>query len=137
MVSAEQDSGKRQVTKRKAGTAIKFWLPVLLCMGFIFYTSSIPGVNIPSLFAYQDVIFHFFIYSLLAYFFSRALKNTYSYIEVTKIIFFTVLFGIIYGLSDEFHQSFVAYREDSVIDVLIDSIATFVGSLLFTRFQKT
>jgi len=112
----------------------KPWLPVFLCTGFIFYTSSIPGTDIPSLFPYQDIIYHAFIYLVLAYFFARALKKTKGSIAPAKIIVFTLLFGIIFGISDEFHQSFVPNRTPSGWDVLIDGIGTFLGGLI-CRFQ--
>lgn len=110
---------------------IKFWLPVLLCMGFIFYTSSIPGIKIPSLFPFQDIPFHIFIYSVLSFFFSRALKNTYLNMTQAKIIVFTIIFGLIYGLSDELHQAFVPYRTVSGLDVFTDTLGSFLGSLIY------
>lgn len=114
---------------------IKFWLPVLACAGFIFYISSVPGSNIPSLFPYEDIAYHFLIYLSLGYLFSRALKNTYPGTIRTNIILFTVLFGIIYGLSDEFHQAFVPLRSVSVIDWINDSLGTLTGSILFVFTQ--
>lgn len=108
---------------------IKFWLPVLLCMGFIFYVSSIPGSQIPGLFPFQDIAFHLFIYSILSFFFSRALKNTYPNMARLKIIVFTIIFGIIYGVSDELHQAFVPYRTVSGLDVFTDTLGSFLGTL--------
>lgn len=110
---------------------IRFWLPVLLCMGFIFYTSSIPGEKIPGLFPLQDIAFHTFVYSVMACFFARALKNTYLNITQLKIIIFTIVFGFIYGISDELHQAFVPYRTVSGFDVFIDSLGSFAGSLIY------
>lgn len=110
---------------------LKLWLPVVACMGFIFYASSIPGKNIPALFVNQDTIFHICIYLLLAYFFSRALKNTYQDIAVAKLILFTVIFGVIYGITDELHQAFVPYRTVSALDVFNDGIGSLIGSLFY------
>ena len=110
---------------------VKLWLPVLLCMGIIFIASSIPGNKIPPLFVFQDIAFHFMVYLILAWFFSRALKNTYSNISTTKIIFFSIMFGVIYGLSDEFHQTFVLGRTVSGFDVFIDSLGSIIGSLIY------
>ncbi len=117
---------------------IKYWLPVLVFMGFIFYASSIPGSNIPSLFPFQDIAFHLFVYLILAFLFARALKNTYSNITPSKIILFTIIFGVAYGLTDELHQAFVPYRCVSSFDVFIDSVGSFIGSLTphFFRYSK-
>lgn len=108
---------------------VKLWLPVLLWMGFIFYASSIPGNEVPSLFPFQDIAFHLFIYLILSFFFARALKNTYFGITRAKIIVFTVIFGVIYGISDELHQAFVPYRTVSGLDLFIDTLGSFMGSL--------
>jgi len=110
---------------------VKFWLPALLWMGFIFYFSSLPSKDIPLLFPLQDVLFHGIIYAALAYLFCRALKNTYTQVVLIKLIFFTVVFGFVYGLSDEFHQSFVPGRSASTFDLLIDTIGSFIGSLIY------
>ena len=110
---------------------LKFWFPVLLCMGFIFYTSSIPGRNIPNLFFSQDTIYHFFIYLILALFFIRALKNTYTNIVTAKAILLTILFAVFYGVTDELHQAFVPYRNVSFLDVFVDSVGGLAGSLIY------
>ena len=113
----------------------KFWLPVVLFMVVIFYVSGIPGSNIPSLFPYEDLLYHFLAYFLLGYFFSRALNNTVWTQGYIKIVVLATIFGIIYGLTDEWHQSFVPLRNVSVFDLFIDSVAAFSGSLLFTFRQ--
>ena len=110
---------------------VKFWLPILLWMGVIFYFSSLPGKDIPSLFPLQDVIFHITVYTLLAYLFSRALKNTYPKLTPARLVFLVVIFGIIYGLSDEFHQSFVAGRDASAFDLFIDTVGSFMGGIFY------
>ncbi len=115
---------------------IKFWLPVLFWMGVIFFTSSIPGSCIPPLFFGQDVAYHSAIYLLLGFYFSRALKNTAAGLPSGKIILFTAIFGIIYGLTDEFHQIFVPLRSASVLDLLNDTLASLAGSLALVFWSK-
>jgi len=110
---------------------IKFWVPVLLFMGFIFYASSIPGSKIPSVFPYQDIVYHTIIYLILAYFFSRALKNTYVKISLVSVITIAFIFGIFYGITDEFHQSFVSGRTVSAVDVFYDGAGSFLGGLIW------
>lgn len=110
---------------------IRFWLPVLLCMGSIFYASSIPASDIPPLFAFQDVAFHIIAYAIMAYFFSRALKNTYLRMKPFKIVYLTVLFGVAYGISDEFHQIYVPTRCASGFDLFIDCLGSLIGSLVY------
>ena len=107
---------------------LKYWLAVLLWMGIIFYFSSLPGKDIPSLFPFQDVLFHFIIYAGLAYLFKRALKNTCHKLTPARLISLALIFCFIYGLSDEFHQSFVAGRDASSLDLFIDTLGSFTGS---------
>lgn len=129
-VDTERSRGASKTNKPIIRT-INLWLPVIIWMGFIFYLSSIPGSFIPHLFSHQDIVSHIFVYMILAYFFSRALKNTYSSIALSKLIFFTVIFGVIYGLSDEFHQTFTPDRTASVFDLFIDGIGSLLGSLFY------
>lgn len=114
---------------------IRPWLPVLGCMAIIFYASSLPATNIPGLFPFQDIVFHFAIYFILALFFARALKNTFSGIKPPRVIFITIIFVIFYGITDEFHQALVPNRCVSGFDVFIDGVGGFIGSLVY-RWQR-
>lgn len=118
---------------------VKFWFPVLACMGIIFYASSVPGSDIPPLFPFQDIFFHFSIYALLAISFSRALRNTFLNLNPEGIIIFAVIFGLFYGLTDEAHQLFVADRHFDVLDIFIDGLGSATGSFIYPvrkRFQR-
>lgn len=108
---------------------VKYWLPVVICMALIFIASSIPGSKIPSLFPWQDIVFHFTIYLLLAAYLRRALLNTLARIKPVQVIILTVASGIIYGIIDEFHQAFVPNRCVSGLDLLIDNLGALTGSL--------
>jgi len=110
---------------------MKYWLPVFLCMGVIFYFSSLQGEAIPSLFPLQDIFFHGIIYAILGWLLRRALKNTVTQSKPHTLVLLTVLFGALYGLSDEFHQSFVPGRDVSITDWVIDTAGAFIGSIFF------
>jgi len=100
-------------------------------MGVIFYAGGVPGSDIPPLFPYQDVVYHFTIYLLLAFSFARALSRTNTDISILKVFIFTVVFVLFYGISDEFHQSFVPNRSVSGFDVFIDTLGGFSGAIIF------
>jgi VanZ family protein len=117
--------------KKTLAFIFKFWLPVLLCMGVIFYASSVSGSDIPLLFPFQDILFHFIIYMLLAVSFSRALKNTFLNLNPQITIIFAVIFGLFYGLADETHQLFVANRHFDGVDIFIDGFGSAMGSLIY------
>ena len=108
---------------------IKFWLPVLACMGLIFYASSLSGSDIPSVFPFQDIMFHFLVYLTLGFLFSRALSKTHTNLTLIKVFLFTVIFGTFYAITDEFHQAFVPLRDASAFDVFIDTAGNLAGSL--------
>jgi len=111
----------------------KYWLPVFLWAGFIFFVSSLPGEDIPSIFYAQDTIFHIFEYTLLALLISRALKNSgLDRISQKPIRFLLVILScILYAFSDELHQKFVSGRISSISDVFIDSLGIVLGCVIY------
>jgi VanZ family protein len=111
---------------------IKLWLPVLICMGIIFYASSLPAKDIPPLFPFQDIVFHISSYLVLGVFYARVLKNSRSNMTRGKLILFTVVFGIFYGITDELHQAFVPGRIVSGFDLFLDGAGSFAGSLVYS-----
>jgi len=116
------------------------WLPVILCMAVIFRASSLPGKDIPSLFAYQDILFHAAIYAILSLFFYRAAGGSRPGVSRFKLFFYTVIFCSLYGASDEFHQLYTPGRDCSVFDWMVDTVGScagaFVGGGLFNKWLK-
>ena len=97
-------------------------------MGMIFYLSHQPGdfARLPQ-FPGIDKLAHVFAYGCLAASFLYGLQhfsNTSGNNFVTAII--VVLFCVLYGISDEYHQSFTAGRFVSFWDVVADGL----GALL-------
>lgn len=110
---------------------VNLWGPVFFFMAAIFYVSSLPSSRIPHLFLFQDISYHAVIYAVLGFYFSRALKKTCKSLSRKKRVVFTLIFGIIYGISDELHQYFVPGRSLSITDLSLDAIAAFLGGLLY------
>lgn len=102
------------------------WLPAFTMMAAIFIFSSIPSSEMPS-FDWADLLVkkggHMLGYALLALAYLRAFDND---MPKWKLIW---LLAILYAASDEFHQSFVAGRGATVLDVGIDSIGAGLGLL--------
>lgn len=121
--------------KSKLYPAVVFWLPVVLCMAFIFSVSCLPQPAIARLFAFQDIAFHLLAYSVLAALFLRALRNTCTRIKAVSAAALSIVFCVLYGASDEFHQSFIPGRYSSGIDVLIDGIGSVIGSLIYSAVK--
>ena len=100
------------------------WLPALVMMVSIFAFSNTPSTELPNFDAADFVIkksAHMLGYALLALSYLHAFDGK---IDKWKLIW---LLAILYAASDEFHQSFVAGRGSSVIDVGIDSIGAGLG----------
>jgi len=65
---------------------------------------------------------HFTEYAILALFTARAFRTSSRALLRTRWFWISLLFIIMYSLSDEFHQSFVPTRTASIYDSLIDSL---------------
>lgn len=109
---------------------LSLWGPVAACMAAIFYASSLPAEDIPSLFPNEDILFHAGIYAILALFFYRALKNSVMRLARPQLLVLSVIFGLAYGATDEFHQFFVPGRCSSGFDLAVDAAGSFLGSFL-------
>lgn len=90
----------------------------------IFTASSIPEVQLPSIVRHvNDKILHagtFYVFGILIY---RAIYPSHTTREFQwKFIVLAIVAVIIYGISDEFHQSFVPGRTPDVDDAAADSL---------------
>ena len=55
----------------------------------------------------------------------RAFKRTWKTRPLFLLFAATLLAGVFYAISDEWHQSFVPNRESSVHDVMADGVGVF------------
>lgn len=101
---------------------IMYWILVFLWMGVIFYLSSkprvVPEVD-PILANIISIGGHIVFYAILYLLLNNALEKTFK-LNRQFISLLTLLIVVIYGVSDEFHQSFVPGRDASVLDVGLD-----------------
>lgn len=83
-------------------------------------------------------IAHFSIYTLLG-FLLMSFISTY-HLEENKRIIISLFIGILYAISDEIHQNFVADRSCQITDVILDSMGVLLGILsllfVFEIYQK-
>lgn len=114
-------------------TFLRIHLPVLLYMGSIFILSSIPTLRPPDLgFEPQDKFYHFVFYAPFGYFVARSFSEQLLLPTVRgKYWFYSILFGVVYGISDEIHQYFVPGRIMSVWDMVADGLGVCLGVILF------
>ena len=120
---------------------IKFWLPVILWAGMIFYFSSIPDLRsgLPDIF---DIVLrkiaHAGEFGILAILLWRAIlspKQKPDKQPPTNVIAIVTIIVILFAVSDEIHQGFVSGRVASATDVLIDSIGAILGLAIWQRIK--
>ena len=99
-------------------------------MGFIFYLSSLPPADLPrqiEAFAWLDelrpVAGHLVLYGVLG---PLLLVSLWSWVTGSayrlRWPLIAISFGTLYGVMDEYHQSFVPGRSPSAFDVFIDGV---------------
>ncbi len=108
---------------------LKFWFPVLFYSGIIFYVSSLPSVTLP-VGGPTDKIVHIIEYAILGFLTARAIRGSSDSWSRRKIFLTAVVFSFAYGLSDEFHQMFVAGRTSSLADAFADGIGGWLGCFI-------
>ena len=105
------------------------WAPVLAQMAVIFAFSSLSTrPNLPG--GFGDYTGHFIGYTLLGSLvirgFARGSWNGVNFRSAWK----AVVMSSLYGVTDEFHQSFVPGRSPSVADWGVDTLGACVGVVL-------
>jgi len=122
---------------------LKYWLPVLLWMGFIFWMSTgmfsaqntfdflqrflrsvDPAISnstvrlINNSLRKAGHVTEFFISGLLVF---RAFRAGSTEPRMLRWAVLSIVFIVLFAASDEYHQSFVASRTASILDVGIDT----------------
>ena len=101
------------------------WLLVVLWMLLIFSLSSrssFPVDFTPTIYKVISSLFHVFLYAVLTWLLIRSLIA--SGLKPKRALFYSFLIVIIYGSSDEWHQSFIPGREMALDDWLIDAVSS-------------
>ncbi len=112
-------------------------VPMIVVMGTIFLLSHQPGdqldvVEIPFL----DKIAHFVVYAALAATVIFACSPDLKKRRPILVAALTVVICVLYGISDEYHQSFIPTRYVSVGDVLADTLGALCLALFWLQ-RKT
>ena len=117
------------------------YLPVVLCAGVIFVSSSIPSEAFPKVeFWGWAKLVHVAYYFVLALLTNRALLHQRTFPLLSRHpLLFSFLFALLYGATDEFHQQFTPGRHAQLLDVLIDGFGALlsIGSLKASRLFRT
>ena len=111
--------------------AVRRFLPPAVVMMTIFVLSHQPAKNLPlPALPGIDKLAHMAIYGLLAATLIRAFSQRMRQFRPGRVVTIVVLWCLVYGISDEFHQSFIPTRSVSGLDVLADTVgALLVGAV--------
>lgn len=115
-------------TNKLFHSVVFYWLPVFVWALVIFQFSSRPVAGASEV-IWQDFIIkktaHLVEYGIFAILTYRALKH--AGVNKKEAIVSSFLIVSLYGVSDEFHQSFTPGREPRVRDMIIDSTGSFLA----------
>ena len=109
-------------------------LPMMTVMGIIFFLSQQPGTSFQMpLPPGADKFGHAVLYAILAgtAIFALVPPPPRRTLQAGLLV---VLFCLLYGISDEFHQSFVPGREPSGGDLLADTAGAVAAVAFWLRF---
>ncbi len=107
----------------------------LALLGFcaiIFWLSNQHWLPVPDLIEQQDKFHHFIAYFVMGV---LAWRNFRHYLKTPLLLtIVSVVFCSLYGVSDEWHQSFVPGRSADVMDWLADTSGAAAAMTLLSRF---
>jgi VanZ family protein len=109
-----------------------YGLPVVVYAGLIFLLSSFPHFpeEIPPFIGY-DKLAHLIEYYFFGVLVCRWLLKKKNHFVMGHAFFITLLIGTCYGVSDEWHQSFIPGRVASIWDTLFDAIGVVAAVLTY------
>ena len=120
---------------------MKYWIPPLLYMALIFIVSSLeqPPLPMPEFeWLTIDKLYHFIEYAILGGLLALAFVKAESPQSVpSKLIWLAAaVLSILYGASDEWHQTFVPGRFATIADWVADVIGSIAGVLAVYLYYR-
>jgi VanZ family protein len=108
------------------------WIALLSWMGVIYWLSDQPRVipkMDPILSNIVSSLGHIVFYGILYLLSSNAIRGSFK-VRSQFAALLSLFIVLLYGISDEFHQSFVPGRDSSVIDIGLDLIGGIIAAKL-------
>ena len=106
-----------------------YGMPALIMAGAIFYVSSIEKIELPlDIISFSDLFFHaaaYFFFGITLLCAAYPWNTSLDYPLRTYMILGAI--GMLYGLSDEIHQSFVPHRACTMSDFFADSVGVILS----------
>lgn len=111
---------------------IRYWLPVVVWCAAIFVQSGFASPESLPSWPYGDKLLHLGAYGLMAILVVRALNAHERWAgRIRPLWTLAVAVTVLYGFSDEWHQSFISERTADAADLLADGIGAVAGAGLY------
>lgn len=102
-------------------------LPALAWAGVIFGLSSMTSPPAPASFDAFSALAHVFVYAVLALLLIVWAVRAFPSRPAAALMSAVWLTAVLYGISDEWHQSFVPGRHATAVDVGFDAVGAALG----------
>ena len=110
---------------------------VVFVVATIFAGSSVPGRNIPGIFALTpDKLIHCIEYSILGFFLYHWLRLEFTSLTLLKISSLTFFIGSIIGILDENYQRLTPGRTPNFWDWVLDSVGVLLAIVIMNYLAK-
>jgi VanZ family protein len=103
-------------------------------MMLIFFLSSRSSLPALSLFSGMDLLAHAMFYGVLCVLLARSLVP--QRVTTWKRVMLLTFLVIVYGITDEYHQSFVPGRDADGWDILADGLGGFLAASMFFWWDR-
>lgn len=107
---------------------------MLLWSATIFWLSSLHGMGGIPVFPHSDKVLHAGAYGLMALLVCEFLY--YKQWSFKTIAWFAWGYAALYGISDEFHQSFVPGRDPDIFDWLADITGAYLAVQIWLKIRE-
>ncbi len=107
---------------------LKNWIPAFIIMAIIFGISAVPGKTINQAGLGRESYHiggHFILFVFLCF----------AYFKATKNILLSFVLTVLYGISDEFHQTFTPNRSSGMFDIIVNSCGALLSSILIWKLN--
>jgi len=113
---------------------LKYWAPLYLYAGIIFYVSGIPKPLPHITILHFDKFLHMVEYTIFGILVARAFKNSPREVLQKNFKMLAILTTVAYGASDEFHQLFVSCRSCDAFDLTADLMGGIIGAVFYGKY---
>lgn len=117
----------------------QYQLPLLAWCVFIYTVSSIPQTRIPNLLNYTDKIVHAGVFFILCWLAHVALHFQPVHWLRKQSLTIAMVFVILFGVSDEYHQMFTPGRTTEIWDLVADAVGGgfYVSLYMYFKFYDS